>query len=82
MDDFRNPDNTMRDYTEIAAFLKGDAIASQFNFFFYCGTGWRASEALLYAQAMGFTQASLYDDGWHIWSMNPANPTATGTPVK
>lgn len=82
MDDFRNPDNTMRDYTEIAAFWKEWGITPDKEVSFYCGTGWRASEALLYAQAMGFTKASLYDDGWHIWSMNPANPTATGTPVK
>lgn len=82
MDDFRNPDNTMRDYTEIAAFWKEWGITPDKEVSFYCGTGWRASEALLYAQAMGFTKASLYDDGWHIWSMNPANPTETGTPVK
>lgn len=80
MDDFRNPDHTMRDYHEIAAFWKEWGITLDKEVSFYCGTGWRASEALLYAQAMGFTKASLYDDGWHIWSMNPANPTATGTP--
>lgn len=82
MDDFRNPDHTMRDYHEIAAFWKEWGITPDKEVSFYCGTGWRASEALLYAQAMGFTKVSLYDDGWHIWSMNPANPTATGTPKR
>lgn len=82
MDDFRNPDNTMRDYHEIAAFWKEWNITPEKEVAFYCGTGWRASEALLYAQAMGFTKAHLYDDGWHVWSMNPANPTASGTPAK
>ncbi|SIO27813.1 rhodanese-like domain-containing protein [Halodesulfovibrio marinisediminis] len=82
MDDFRNPDNTMRDYHEIAAFWKEWGITPDKEVSFFCGTGWRASEALLYAQAMGFSKASLYDDGWHIWSMNPANPTASGTPER
>lgn len=80
MDDFRNPDNTMRDYTEIARFWADWGITPDKDVVFFCGTGWRASESLLYAMAMGFEHARLFDDGWYIWSMDPANPTATGQP--
>ena len=47
---------------------------------FYCGTGWRASEALFAAYLMGFEKISVYDGGWHEWSANPTNPIATGEP--
>lgn len=80
VDDFRNPDNTMRDYHEIERIWAEWGITHDKEVSFYCGTGWRASETLLYALAMGFDNASLYDDGWFIWSMDPANPVATGDP--
>jgi rhodanese-related sulfurtransferase len=35
---------------------------------FYCGTGWRASVAFLFAQALGFRDISVYDGGWSEWS--------------
>jgi len=80
MDHFRNPDNTMRDYTEITTFWKKWGITPDKETAFHCGTGWRASEALIDAMAMGYEKAHLFDDGWYIWSMNPANPTANGDP--
>ncbi len=33
---------------------------------FYCGTGWRASVAFLFATWLGF-DASVYDGGWFDW---------------
>ena len=45
---------------------------------FYCGTGWRASEAFFYAWLMDWKRISVYDGGWFEWSMDPANPTVTG----
>ena len=78
MDDFRNPDQTMRDYHEIEAFWKDWGITPDKEVSFYCGTGWRASETLIYAMAMGYKRASLFDDGWNIWSMNPDNPIVIG----
>ncbi len=80
MNDFRNPDDTMRDYTEIARFWADWGITPDKEIAFFCGTGWRASETLLYAMAMGYPDVRLFDDGWFIWSMDPANPTATGQP--
>lgn len=78
MDDFRNPDQTMRDYHEIEAFWKDWGITPDKEVSFFCGTGWRASETLIYAIAMGYKKASLFDDGWNIWSMNPDNPVVIG----
>ena len=44
MEDFRNPDNTLRDYREIAAYWQASDIEPDHHISFYCGTGWRASE--------------------------------------
>lgn len=41
---------------------------------FYCGTGWRASLAFLYAWLMGWEHISVYDGGWYEWSADPHNP--------
>jgi thiosulfate/3-mercaptopyruvate sulfurtransferase len=35
---------------------------------FYCGTGWRASVAYLFARWLGFAHASVYDGGWFDWT--------------
>jgi thiosulfate/3-mercaptopyruvate sulfurtransferase len=47
---------------------------------FYCGTGWRGSEAFYNAWLMGFPRISVYDGGWYEWSNDPGNPTETGIP--
>ena len=35
---------------------------------FYCGTGWRASYAMLIADLLGYARVSLFDGGWFVWS--------------
>ncbi|MEJ2247847.1 MAG: rhodanese-like domain-containing protein, partial [Acidobacteriota bacterium] len=47
---------------------------------FYCGTGWRASEAFFYAYLMGWERISVYDGGWFEWSLDARNPVETGIP--
>ena len=50
---------------------------------FYCGTGWRASAAFLYACAMGWPRVCVFDGGWLEWSEGPErrhNPIVTGDP--
>lgn len=47
---------------------------------FYCGTGWRASEAFFYAYLMGWPRLAVYDGGWYEWSQDASNPTAQGVP--
>jgi thiosulfate/3-mercaptopyruvate sulfurtransferase len=35
---------------------------------FFCGSGWRAAEEVWDAMVLGYTNVSLYSDGWIGWS--------------
>ena len=70
MEHYRNVDDTMRDFHEIAANWKAIGITPDQNVTFYCGTGSRASEAFFYAYLMGWSNISIYDGGWFEWSRN------------
>ncbi|PLL28743.1 sulfurtransferase, partial [Klebsiella michiganensis] len=78
MEDFHNPDGTMRSADDIAAMWKSWNILPNQQVSFYCGTGWRASETFMYARAMGWNNVSVYDGGWYEWSSNPKNPVSRG----
>lgn len=78
MEDFHNPDGTMRSADDIAAMWKEWNILPDQHVAFYCGTGWRASETFVYARAMGWKNVSVYDGGWYEWSSHPKNPITTG----
>ncbi len=74
MQHYRNMDNTMRDFNEVAARWKAVGITPDKKIAFYCGTGWRASEAFFYAYLMGWPNVSIYDGGWYEWSRRVAAP--------
>ncbi len=78
MEDFHNPDGTMRSAADITAMWGKWDIQRGQQVAFYCGTGWRAAEAFMYARAMGWPGISVYDGGWYEWSSNAKNPTSTG----
>jgi molybdopterin synthase sulfurtransferase len=79
MQHYRNVDNTMRPYPEIAANWRAAGITPDKSVAFYCGTGWRASETWFYAYLMGWPRTSVYDGGWFEWSKDPiSNPTHFG----
>ena len=78
MEDFHNPDGTMRSADDIAAMWKEWHILSTQQVSFYCGTGWRASETFMYARAMGWQNISVYDGGWYEWSQDAKNPVSRG----
>jgi len=81
MQHYRNVDNTMRAYPEIATNWEEAGITPDKWVAFYCGTGWRASETWFYAYLMGWEQIAVYDGGWHEWSRDPAsNPIEVGEP--
>lgn len=80
MENYRNVDHTMRDYHEIANVWSASGIAPQKHIAFYCGTGWRASEAFMNAYLMGWPRISVYDGGWLEWSGDSDNPVETGKP--
>jgi 3-mercaptopyruvate sulfurtransferase SseA len=73
MQHYRNVDNTMRAYPEIAANWEEVGITADKWVAFYCGTGWRASETWFYAYLMGWQRIAVYDGGWFEWSQDPLN---------
>ena len=81
MDHFRRADNTMRNPDEIEANWRTWGITPEKRVAFYCGTGWRASEAFFCAYVLGWERISVYDGGWSEWSADPANPVETGEPT-
>ncbi len=80
MENYRNLDHTTREYHEIADNWMKNGITSDKHLAFYCGTGWRGSEAWFNAWLMGWPRVSVYDGGWFEWSADPANPYETGIP--
>ena len=82
MQHYRNLDNTMRPYPEIAANWAEADITPDKRVAFYCGTGWRAAETWFYADLMGWQDVAVYDGGWFEWSADPANnPIEVGDPT-
>jgi thiosulfate/3-mercaptopyruvate sulfurtransferase len=82
MQHYRNVDNTMRPYPEIAANWAQAGITPDKWVAFYCGTGWRASETWFYAYLMGWERIAVYDGGWFEWSQDPSsNPVEIGEPA-
>jgi 3-mercaptopyruvate sulfurtransferase SseA len=81
MQHYRNVDNTMRAYPEIAANWLEAGITPDKWVAFYCGTGWRASETWFYAYLQGWDRIAVYDGGWFEWSSDPVNnPIEIGDP--
>jgi 3-mercaptopyruvate sulfurtransferase SseA len=80
MENYRNVDHTLREYHEIASIWAANGIVPEKHIAFYCGTGWRASEAFLHAYLMAWPKIAVYDGGWFEWSNDPDNPVETGMP--
>jgi molybdopterin synthase sulfurtransferase len=68
MQQYRNIDNTMRDFSDVASVWREVGITPEKKVAFYCGTGWRASETFFYAYLMDWPNVSVYDGGWFEWS--------------
>ncbi len=80
MENYRNVDHTTKEFHEIANTWKEVGITPDKHLAFYCGTGWRGSEAFFNAWLMGWPKVSVFDGGWFEWSNDPANPVETGVP--
>ncbi len=81
MENYRNLDHTTREYHEIADMWRQAGITPNKQLAFYCGTGWRGSEAFFNAWLMGWPKIAVFDGGWFEWSNNPNNPVETGEPI-
>jgi len=80
MENYRNVDHTTREFHETAEIWMNTGITLDKHLAFYCGTGWRGSEAWFNAWLMGWPRVSVYDGGWFEWSNDPENPFETGVP--
>jgi len=81
MENYRNLDHTGREYQEIRQMWAEVGVTPARHNSFYCGTGWRASEAFYNAWLMGWNDISVYDGGWFEWSSDERNPCETGIPA-
>jgi thiosulfate/3-mercaptopyruvate sulfurtransferase len=82
MENYRNVDHTTREFQETTEIWMNNGITPDKHLAFYCGTGWRGSEAWFNAWLMGWPRVSVYDGGWFEWSNNPENPFETDVPVE
>ncbi len=82
MENYRNVDHTIREAQEVEAIWREANITPDKHLAFYCGTGWRGSEAFFNAWLMGWPRVSVFDGGWFEWSNDPENPFETGIPNK
>lgn len=80
MENYRNLDHTIREANEVIEIWKEVGITPDKHLAFYCGTGWRGSEAFINAWLMGWPRVSVFDGGWFEWSNDPNNPYETGIP--
>jgi thiosulfate/3-mercaptopyruvate sulfurtransferase len=80
MENYRNPDHTVRPFREVERIWYENGITPDKHLAFYCGTGWRGSEAFYNAWLMGWPRVSVFDGGWFEWSNDPSNPFETGIP--
>jgi len=82
MENYRNLDHTTREFGEIIKIWEDAGITPDKHLAFYCGTGWRGSEAFFNAWLMGWPRVSVFDGGWFEWSNDPENPYETGEPLE
>ncbi len=78
MENYRNFDHTTREFHEVDEVWTNNGITPDKNLAFYCGTGWRGSEAWFNAWLMGWPNISVFDGGWFEWSKDPKNPFEKG----
>jgi thiosulfate/3-mercaptopyruvate sulfurtransferase len=78
MENYRNLDHSTREYQEIVKIWRDAGITPDKHLAFYCGTGWRGSEAFYNAWLLGWPQVSVFDGGWFEWSNDPENSFETG----
>jgi len=72
MEDFEYPNGTLRSLDTIRLMWEASGINDNpMGNIFYCGTGWRASQAWFVSLLLGWKQSKLYDEGWWGWSTKP-----------
>lgn len=80
MENYQNLDYTTRESGEIVSMLKEAGLSPDKRLAFYCGTGWRGSEAFYNLWLLGWPDVAVFDGGWFEWSNDPKNPIESGMP--
>ncbi len=70
MEDFEEKGGDLKSLRKIRGLWEKSGITPQKKVIFYCGTGWRASEAFFIAHLLGWPNISVYDGGWLEWSQS------------
>ncbi len=78
MENYRNLDHTTREFHEVESAWTAAGLAPGRRTAFYCGTGWRGSEAFFNAWFQGWPDVAVFDGGWFEWSNDPSNPVEAG----
>lgn len=65
---YRNVDKTVRNREEFLQMWEDNDIDTTKDLIVYCGSGWRAAEAVWYANVYGIDNIRLFSDGWIAWS--------------
>lgn len=74
MDDYYDPDGTLRNPQEIYSLWETQGIKSDDKIALYCGTGWRNSIPWFMTQLTGRPNTYFYDGGWNDWQLNKELP--------
>ncbi len=74
MTEFHHDDGRMKPAADISRMWHAAGIHANRHTVFYCGTGWRASLAFLFAWLMNWDRIAVYDGGWCEWSRDEGNP--------
>jgi thiosulfate/3-mercaptopyruvate sulfurtransferase len=80
MSEFHDADGAMKPAQDICRMWQDEGIGAQQHTVFYCGTGWRASQAFFYAWVMGWPRIAVFDGGWCEWSADAGNPVRRTLP--
>lgn len=80
VNDFYDPDGTLRNPKEMFALWKGQNIAKGDKLAFYCGTGWRASIPFFITKMAGWENTFVFDGGWNAWQMDKKYAVQVGAP--
>lgn len=68
MERYRRRDNSCRNKREILEKWREEGIFKDKSCIFYCGTGWKASEAWFHGWLNRWENIFIYDGGWFEWS--------------
>lgn len=72
--DYKNIDDTMRDFEDIKDLLNKNKIDIHKRMIYFCGSaGWGAAMAVIYGQVAGNYNMAIFEGGWNEWVLDKSN---------